>query len=42
MTTHVAGEGSVIKALKAIETLEEVIESPYMIRIVEEHPEKVI
>lgn len=42
MTTHEAGEGAVIKALAAIETLEEVIESPYMIRIVEEHPERII
>ncbi|MDC7238944.1 MAG: homoserine dehydrogenase, partial [Spirochaetales bacterium] len=42
MTTHEAKEGAVLKALDAIAKLDEVIETPVMIRIVEEHPENVI
>ncbi|MDC7235490.1 MAG: homoserine dehydrogenase [Spirochaetales bacterium] len=42
MTTHEAREGDMLKALAAIEKLEEVMETPFMIRIIEEHPEQVI
>ena len=41
MTTHEAKEGAVIRALAAIEALDEVEEAPCRIRIIEEHPETI-